>query len=119
MVLGFGNLADSRDHDIMTKREGIAFLLHKHVEYEASPWGRRFWLDLTDQSQFRWPYLVAGLRGGHEVLQNGVEQFGVAWVGAKWQEPAFYIRQPSGREWVLFLNTKNVWNEEAVQFIYW
>ena len=109
------------DQDIMNKSEGMAFLMHKQAEIEAARWGRRFWEDLTDQSQFSWPYLVAGLRGGHEVLQNGVEQFALVWVGQDWQQPAFFIRQSSDPliEWVLFLNSKNVWNEEAVVDIHW
>ena len=106
--------------DNISKSEGMDFLLEKLRLIEAENWGRCFWEDLTDQTQFKWPYLVAGLRDGHEVLQSGVEQFCLVWVGRKWQCPAFYLRESTcGREWVLFLNTKAVWNAEAVEDILW
>ena len=105
--------------DHITKKKGITFLLEKQKDIEKAKWDRQFWEDLTDQSQFPWPFLVAGLPGGPEVLQNGVEQFLLVWVGEEWQRPAFFIRQKSGSEWVLFLNTKEVWHREAVADIYW
>ena len=108
--------------DNISKSEGMDFLLEKLRLIEAENWGRCFWEDLTDQTQFKWPYLVAGLRDGHEVLQSGVEQFCLVWVGREWQRPAFYLRlreSTFGRERVLFLNMKAVWNAEAVKDILW
>ena len=61
--------------DHITKKEGINFLRQKQTEIDEAKWDRRFWEDLTDQSQFPWPFLVAGLPGGPEVLTNGVEKF--------------------------------------------
>ena len=106
-------------HDILSKKDGVAFLLRKQNDIEAAHWKRRFWEDLTDQVEFAWPLLVAGLDGGLEVLQCGVEQFAVVWVGKGWKQPAFYLRQTCGSEWVLFLNRKKVWNQDAVADIDW
>ncbi len=76
---------------------------------------------MTDEKQFQWSYLVAGLRGGHEVLQACVEQFARCWVWGEWKRPAFYIREKGGRESVLLLSmiTKDVCNAEAVALIQW
>ena len=67
-------------------------------------------------------FLVAGLHNGQEVVQTGVDQFALCWVGGIWERPAFYIREKgSGREWVLLLEEKgeNVWNHAAVDSIVW
>ena len=106
-------------HDTMSKNQGISFLLEKQRLIEAEQWRRRFWEDLTDQTEFPWSYLVAGLRGGQEVLQAGVDQFALCWVGGEWKRPAFYIREACGRESVLLLTTRAVWNAEAVAHIDW
>ena len=103
----------------MNKSEGTAFLLHKQQEIEEENWGCQFWEDLTDQQIFSWPYLVAGLPGGLDVLRNGVELFAIVWVGREWQQPALFIRQADGEEAVLFMNQKQVWNHEAVDAVLW
>ena len=94
----------------MSKDQGMSFLVEKQRLIEAEQWRRRFWEDLTDQTEFPWSYLVAGLRGGQEVLQAGVDQFALCWVGGEWKRPAFYIREACGRESVLLLTTRAVWN---------
>ena len=115
-----GVYAAVSQHDVMNKTEGLAFLRRKQNEAEAAQWNSQFWEDLTNlQEKFAWPLLVAGLDGGRKVLQGGVSMFAVVWVGKGWKQTAFYLRQDCGSEWVLFLRTKKVWNQEAVADIDW
>ena len=103
----------------MNAKEANDFLQRKVAELEArtSGWDHSL-VDLTDQKEFQWVYLVAGIRGGPEVLKKGVEQFALVWAEPQ-EQPAFYLREEGGRQWVLFSQTNfKVWNEEAVKDIY-
>ena len=79
--------AVSQSH-VMAKDHATQWLLDK--QRRAQEDGRtnhcQFWEDLTDQRQFQWPYLVAGLRGGEAVLQAGVTFFGTCWL-SDWNQP--------------------------------
>ena len=105
--------------DTMSKDEGARFLLGKTRLLEADQRRRHFLEDLPDQKEFSWSYLVAGLRGGQEVLQAGVE-LGAAFGGSESKRPgAICIREARGRESVILLITKAAWNDAAVAEINW
>ena len=108
-------------HDTISKTDGLRWLQAKEQKIYADQWRRQFWEDLTRSGDFHWPYLVAGLSGGLEVLQTGVKQFALCWVGGAWQRAAFYIHEYSGRKSVLLLDEKGegVWNQAAVAYIVW
>ena len=108
-------------HDQMTKKEAVGWLIAKQQRAEADNWAQRFWEDLTDQKEFPWPFLLAGLPGGADMLtEGGVREFLLCWVGGRWQRPAFFVASAKTKEeWVLLLTEKEVWNSEAVKDVRW
>lgn len=105
-------------HDVMTRREAIAWLLDRQRKAEETGWSSPFYADLTDQAEFCWPLLVAGLPGGKDVLQQGVDQFALVWLGRGRQQPAFFCSTPGG-QYALLLTEPDPWNTDAVQDILW
>ena len=63
--------------------------------------------------------MAAGLRGGQEVLQVGVELRAVLGGGESKRPGAICIREARGQESVILLITKAMWNDAAVVEINW
>ena len=103
--------------------DGRDFLQRQVQAWEHHP-RRRFTRNLTPGTAFAWDlFLHRGDANAKRLIQRGVVECWLVWVGRVWQRAAFYFRFHDGAETVYYYATTNdgrwVSDERLVEDIYW